>query len=95
VRTRVRDAVVEVAVEDEGRGLPAQPERIFDPAFSTRTHGTGIGLAVVKRVVDAHESGGARIRAEARAGGGARFVLTIRRAPVGDSVNLPAAGHAP
>ncbi len=95
VRTEVRDAVVEVVVEDEGRGLPAQPERIFDPAFSTRTHGTWIGLAVVKRVVDAHESAGARIRAEARPEGGARFVLTIRRAPDGDSVNLPEPTQTP
>jgi signal transduction histidine kinase len=94
VRTRLRDGVVEVVVEDEGRGLPAQPERIFDPAFSTRTHGTGIGLAVVKRVVDAHEAVGAAIRVEARREGGARFVLTIRRAPDGDSVNLHEPGSS-
>jgi two-component system sensor histidine kinase HydH len=95
VRTRLRDSVAEVVVEDEGRGLPAQPERIFDPAFSTRTQGTGIGLAVVKRVVDAHEAVGARVRAEGRDGGGARFVLTIRRAPDGDSVNLHESRKAP
>jgi two-component system, NtrC family, sensor histidine kinase HydH len=88
VRTAVRDRAVDVVVEDEGKGLPARPERIFDPAFSTRTQGTGIGLAVVKRVVDAHEPVGARIVAENRPGGGARFVLTIERAPFGDSDNL-------
>lgn len=88
VRTLLRDRAVDVVVEDEGKGLPARPERIFDPAFSTRTQGTGIGLAVVKRVVDAHETAGARIVAENRPGGGARFVLTIDRAPDGDSDNL-------
>ncbi len=89
VRTGVRDGVVEVVVEDEGRGLPEEVERIFDAAFSTRTHGTGIGLALAKRVVEAHEAEGARIVAQARPGGGARFVLTLRRAPSADSATLP------
>jgi two-component system, NtrC family, sensor histidine kinase HydH len=89
VRTTLRDRAVDVVVEDDGKGLPVRSERIFDPAFSTRTQGTGIGLAVVKRVVDAHDAVGARIVAEARPGGGARFVLTIDRAPAGDSDNLP------
>ena len=77
VRISLRGAVVEVVVEDEGRGLPPGPNAVFDPAFSARTGGTGIGLAVVKRVVDAHAAQRARIAADEREGGGARFVLTI------------------
>ena len=92
VRTELRDDAIDVVVEDEGRGLPSPPERIFDAAFSPRTQGTGIGLAVVKRVVDAHAAQGSVVRAEPRPGGGARFVLTIRRAPSRDSDNLFATG---
>jgi two-component system sensor histidine kinase HydH len=42
-------------VTDRGRGISAEDqEKIFDAFFTTRTHGVGIGLAVVKQVADAH-----------------------------------------
>jgi signal transduction histidine kinase len=46
---------VVVSVEDTGRGMsPRQVERAFDEFFSTKKSGGGLGLALVKRVVDAH-----------------------------------------
>lgn len=46
---------VQVSVRDSGPGIAAESiERIFDAFFTTRSHGTGVGLAVVKQIVDAH-----------------------------------------
>ena len=70
---------VEVRVEDSGPGVPSEvAERIFLPSFTTKRHGTGIGLAVVHNVITSH---GGRVRVERSADlGGAAFVVTV---PVG------------
>jgi two-component system sensor histidine kinase PilS (NtrC family) len=66
---------VEVRVADEGVGIPdAHRERVFDPFYTTRTGGTGLGLAVVDQVVRAH---GGNVAARARVGGGTEFVCWL------------------
>lgn len=71
---------VRIAVRDSGPGLtPEDRERIFEAFGSTSSHGTGIGLAVVKRIVEAHEPLGASIRVEEPRAGGAEFVLELPR----------------
>ncbi len=46
---------VSISVSDRGPGIPKEArDRIFDAFFTTRSHGTGVGLAVVKRIIDAH-----------------------------------------
>jgi PAS domain S-box-containing protein len=46
---------VQVAVRDNGPGFNAeQRRRIFDPFFTTKTKGTGLGMAIAKRIVEAH-----------------------------------------
>jgi signal transduction histidine kinase len=73
-----RDAVL--SVEDEGPGVPEQASaRIFDDFFTTRTHGAGIGLAVVRRIVDDHAAMGARLELERPAAGGAAFRVVLSR----------------
>ena len=65
---------------DDGPGVPAEDRaRIFEPYFTSKAQGTGLGLAVCKRVVEAH--GGTLVCDEAP-GGGARFRATL---PVGAS----------
>ena len=69
---------VALVVEDDGPGIPdASLDRIFDPYFTTKSEGTGLGLPIVKKVALEH---GGDLRCEARAGGGTRFVLTLPRA---------------
>ncbi len=64
-----------VAVEDDGPGIPAEDlPRIFTPFFTTKGNGTGLGLAVVQRIVDAH---GGSVSVRAGAGGGARFEVRL------------------
>jgi len=82
VRAKTRgERAVELSVEDEGPGIDdAAKRRIFDAFYTTRSHGAGIGLAVVKRIVDDHASVGASITVESGRSGGARFSLTLQRA---------------
>jgi len=66
-----------IAVRDNGPGLsPEQRQRIFDPFFTTKTKGTGLGMAIAKRIIDAH---GGRIAVGNVAGPGAEILLTLPR----------------
>ena len=69
---------VRISVRDHGTGLPEGPvERIFEPFFSTRPGGTGLGLAMSRRIAVAH---GGNLIAENAEGEGAVFRLTLPRA---------------
>jgi len=73
---------VRVAVRDNGPGLNAeQRRRIFDPFFTTKTKGTGLGMAIAKRIVEAH--GGQIAGGSASRGGnppcGAEILIVLPR----------------
>jgi signal transduction histidine kinase len=62
-------------VEDRGPGIAAETrDKLFDAFFTTRAHGMGIGLAVVKRICDEH---GFAIGADSSEGAGTVFRVTI------------------
>jgi two-component system sensor histidine kinase FlrB len=64
----------EIVVSDDGPGVPLHlRERIFEPFFTTRARGNGIGLAIVKSVVEAH-AGAVRL---AQAPRGATFIIDL------------------
>lgn len=66
---------VRIRIRDQGPGFaPEDAERIFDPFYTTREGGSGLGLAVVHRAVEAHKG---RILADSPGGGGAEFVLYL------------------
>ncbi len=69
----------EVVIADSGPGLPqGAGDRIFEPDFSTKSRGTGLGLALARQAV--RQSGG-EIEARSRDGGGAEFVVRLPAAP--------------
>lgn len=66
---------VEVLIRDEGAGLPAEAAgRIFEPFYTTKEKGMGIGLYLAKRVIEAH---GGTIEARDREGGGTEFRIEL------------------
>ena len=68
-------SVIELSVEDDGPGLPSGFDASwFEPYKSTKSKGTGLGLAIVRKIAEEH---GGQLLAEARAQGGARFVLRL------------------
>jgi two-component system NtrC family sensor kinase len=84
------DAVV-LTVTDDGAGIdPTHQARLFRPYFTTKKHGTGLGLFVIRRIVEEH---GGTVGVESEAGQGTTFRVTfpveVRRAAV--TVPVPAA----
>jgi two-component system, NtrC family, sensor histidine kinase HydH len=72
---RVEGGELVIAVRDHGPGLGAGSEqRVFEAFHTTRVQGTGLGLAVARRIVELH---GGRIRGENHPDGGAVFTLLI------------------
>jgi PAS domain S-box-containing protein len=64
-----------VDVIDDGPGVPAElTDRIFDPFFTTKTTGSGLGLPIVRKIVDAHDG---RIDLTSEPGGATRFRVTM------------------
>jgi signal transduction histidine kinase len=64
-----------VRVRDNGCGIPADKiERIFNPFFTTKEKGTGLGMAISKKIVEAHEGS---IDVVSEQGRGTEFVVTL------------------
>jgi two-component system, NtrC family, sensor histidine kinase HydH len=75
IRGRTDGAGVEVAVEDDGPGVDeGTRRRLFEPLITTKDRGIGLGLALVKRIVERH---GGSVGYEPRDGGGARFTVRL------------------
>ncbi|WP_338866901.1 sensor histidine kinase [Myxococcus stipitatus] len=67
-----------IRVTDNGEGIPAQVlEHIFEPLFTTKEHGTGLGLPVVASTVRQH---GGTLRVESREGEGSVFTICLPHA---------------
>lgn len=75
-QTRLDDRpAVQITIRDNGPGLDAeQGKRIFDPFYTAKTRGTGLGMALAKRTVEAH---GGRIAVGSGSGGGAEIIITL------------------
>jgi C4-dicarboxylate-specific signal transduction histidine kinase len=73
IRASARDGEVELEVADTGPGIaPELLARIFEPFFTTRREGSGLGLPIVRKIVEDH---GGRISLHSTQGQGTRVVL--------------------
>ena len=64
-----------VRVRDNGRGIPPEKiDRIFNPFFTTKDHGTGLGMAIAKKIVEAHTG---TLEVESTVGTGTEFQVTL------------------
>jgi len=73
VRARVQDALVEIAVTDRGHGLK-DPERLFEPFYSTKSEGLGMGLNICRTIIESHHG---RLWADVNPDGGTIFRFTL------------------
>jgi two-component system sensor kinase FixL len=70
---------VRVTVRDNGPGLTAeQRQRLFEPFYTTKTKGTGLGMAIAKRIIDAH-GGSIAVGPASAPGEGAELHITLPR----------------
>jgi len=81
---------VGIGVSDEGAGVPPDVvDRIFDPYFTTKEHGSGLGLATSYAIVQKHEG---HLVVRPRPGGGTEFTLYL---PAGERVERSSEEHTP
>ncbi len=72
---RVKDGQLLISVSDTGIGLPPQqPEQIFSAFFTTKAHGTGMGLPISRSIIESH---GGRLWATSNSGWGASFHFSL------------------
>jgi signal transduction histidine kinase len=75
IRLESKDGEVMIFVSDQGIGIqPQHLESIFNPFFTTKPQGVGLGLPIVAKIIDEH---GGRIQVFSEAGKGARFEVTL------------------
>jgi signal transduction histidine kinase len=75
IHARQKKKAVQVRIEDSGRGIPEEDqERIFEPFFSTKKKGMGVGLYLTKKIIEAHEG---KIEVKSQKGQGTVFVIHI------------------
>jgi signal transduction histidine kinase len=85
LHTSQANGMVELVVEDTGPGIPPENlARIFEPLFSTKSFGTGLGLATVKQIVMQH---GGAIRITSEPGCGTRVFVQL---PLGEEAKAAA-----
>jgi PAS domain S-box-containing protein len=75
IKTRIAEDTLVVSVEDTGSGIPPEMiHRIFEPYFTTKVDGTGLGLTMTYKVVKEH---GGDIRVQSEQGHGTCFTITL------------------
>ncbi len=75
VSTRMNGDCYELAIEDTGPGIPAEVlTKVFEPLFSTKSFGTGLGLPTVKQIVEQH---GGTVQIASESGKGTRVLVRL------------------
>jgi signal transduction histidine kinase len=86
VKVRVRRELhdnrdyVRIDISDQGMGIPPELlHRVFEPFFTTKAQGTGLGLAVVRRILEEH---GGEIAVDSAPGRGTTFIIRLPFLPL-------------
>ena len=70
-----RDDLITITFEDEGEGIPEDVmEKIWEPFFTTKEMGTGLGLGIVKNIIEAHNG---TIHIDNRSARGSRVLVEL------------------
>jgi two-component system, NtrC family, sensor histidine kinase KinB len=78
VERRNENEAVELSVSDNGRGMsPSEVQRIFEPGYTTKRRGWGLGLALARRIVEEYHGGHLFVR-ETAPGEGTTMVIQFR-----------------
>lgn len=85
VSVKQEEGIITLKIKDTGQGMKEETRsRIFEPFYTTKSKGTGLGLAVTHKILEAH---GASIIVESEEGKGTEFVIKLKEA---DNLNLSA-----
>jgi signal transduction histidine kinase len=88
---RVKDGELLISVSDTGIGLPSpQPEQIFSAFFTTKAHGTGMGLPISRSIIESH---GGRLWATSNSGRGASFHFSLPNELESGRTSAPGDAH--
>jgi signal transduction histidine kinase len=88
VVTRTQGDRLDIIIEDNGPGIPADIlPKVFEPLFSTKSFGTGLGLPTVKQIIEQH---GGTIALTSSPAAGTRVALSLPNARAGDMTAPPA-----
>ena len=83
---------VQLRVHDTGSGIPAKHvPQIFEPLYTTKPGGTGLGLYITQQIILAHDG---QMTVESATGRGTTFTLTLPRAAATSSVDAALAKHS-
>ena len=75
VEISANDNIITINFDDEGQGIPKEAlEKIWDPFFTTKEKGTGLGLGIVKNIIESH---GGSIQVENQSQRGARVTVEL------------------
>jgi len=78
LRTEAENSIVMLQIEDNGCGFPAEIlPRMFEPYITTKSRGTGLGLPIVKKIIDEHHG---EIAISNKTEGGARIIVRLPKA---------------
>lgn len=77
---KIDHAALTLEIEDNGCGIPEDDlPYLFNPFFTKKSYGTGLGLTQVEKIIDQHEGS---IQVHSRKGEGTRFVIVLPRGMV-------------
>jgi two-component system nitrogen regulation sensor histidine kinase GlnL len=85
------EPVVRVVIRDEGRGMDEETKRrLFEPFYTTKSHGTGLGMAIARKIVELHKG---RLEVSSTIGEGTSVAVTLPLTLVPSEVEASAREH--